>query len=111
MVRSINLVTGKFQIKSLNRIPLNPKSYGIFSKDRRNLQEKLVYPSSTCYCQHQEKRESDLSEEETTSFEGSGEQFSLTCKKSTMKSRRFKEIVLVVEFFNPLSFSNLILQF
>ena len=32
MVRSINLVTGKFQIKSLNGIPLNPKSYGIFQK-------------------------------------------------------------------------------
>lgn len=45
MVRSINFVTSKFQIISLNHIPLNPKSYGIFQKDRRNLQGKLVYPS------------------------------------------------------------------
>ena len=31
-----------------------------------------------------------LSDEETTSFEGSGEKFSLPWQKSTMKSRRFK---------------------
>lgn len=45
MVRSINLVTGKFQIKSLNRIPLNPKSYGIFQKIDAIYKKNLsIYP-------------------------------------------------------------------
>ena len=58
--------------------------------------------------------ESDLSDQETTSFEGSGEKFSLPWQKSTMKSKRFKGIVLVVgkvSFSTLFPISHLILQF
>ena len=58
--------------------------------------------------------ESDLSDEESTSFEGSGEKYSLPWQKSTMKSKRFKGIVLVVgkvAFSTLFPISYLILQF
>ena len=69
-------------------------------KENPSIQPPYVVDSS------KKSGESDLSDEETTSFEGSGEKFSLPWQKSTMKSRRFKLIVLVVgkvAFHNPLS--------
>ena len=59
-------------------------------KENLSIQPPYVVDSS------KKSGESDLSDEETTSFEGSGEKFSLPWQKSTVKSRRFKLIVLVV---------------
>lgn len=59
-------------------------------KENPSIQPPYVVDSS------KKSGESDLSDEEPTSFEGSGEKFSLPWQKSTVKSRRFKLIVLVV---------------
>ena len=69
-------------------------------KENPSIQPPYVVDSS------KKSGESDLSDEGTTSFEASGEKFSLPWQKSTVKSRRFKLIVLVVgkvAFHNPLS--------
>ena len=53
-------------------------------KENPSIQPPYVTDSS------KKSGESYLSDEETTSFEGSGEKFSLPCQKNTLKSRRLK---------------------
>ena len=52
---------------------------------KENLSIQLPYVVDS----NKKSGESDLSDEKTTRFEGSGEKFSLPWQKSTMKSRRF----------------------
>ena len=63
--------------------PLAPKRDGICNENP-SIQPPYVVDGS------KKGGESDLSDEETISFEGSGEKFPLPWQKGTIKSRRFK---------------------